>query len=523
MATKNTGGRPATAGIGSKRAPTLTNLQPQQKQGRPRAAGTIPCDRCKKLVPRIRVKWPDGRVCGICFYDAVHSYGTCFGCGGHRLTPGLDKNGKKTCVDCAGITTNVTCGKCGREAERFRGGHCIRCVVEADLEAILHPHSPEPDLRLKRLIVVLRDAPRPESIYTWMRGKAAHQLLASIGSRDLALTHEAFDALGASNSVEHLRAILVHNAMLPERGQEPFVRFERSVEDRLASFDDLPQAQTALEQFIRWRHLSRIRKDLDNPGARINAKVASAKQEITEAGKFLRWLHDAHHTEANKYTQAQVDTYLAEGTTTRTLIRNFLAWDQRGTPKAHRPTAPFREPHSTPMLTQRQRIELVRNCLTMEQVATSTRLIALILLLWAHPLTKIATLTLADLEVRSAEGMFIRLGREQSIVPEGAAALFNQHLGTRGTRTVNSTTSWLFPGTRAGAHIHPGTITERLNVLGVDGIRARNSTLQNLVREVDARTLIDLLGYSPKTVTEHAARAGTTFAGYIDLRNDRLF
>lgn len=54
--------------------------------------------------------------------------------------------------------------------------------------------------------------------------------------------------------------------------------------------------------------------------------------------------------------------------------------------------------------------------------------------------------------------------------------------------------------------------------LGIDPQRARNTTLQDLVRQVDARSLIDLLGYSGTIVTQHAARAGAPMSDSIDLR-----
>ena len=82
---------------------------------------------------KIRVRWPDGAICGICFREAAHTYGVCAGCGDDRLLPGRDEHAKPICRDCAGITTTMTCGRCGVEAERFRNGQCARCVIEADL------------------------------------------------------------------------------------------------------------------------------------------------------------------------------------------------------------------------------------------------------------------------------------------------------------------------------------------------------------------------------------------------------
>jgi len=100
--------------------------------------------------------WPDGAVCGACFTAAVRTYGTCAFCGEHRLLPGRSAAGAPLCRDCAGITTTLTCDRCGREAERLRAGHCARCVLTADLEHILRPTSPA-DLRIKRLITILGD------------------------------------------------------------------------------------------------------------------------------------------------------------------------------------------------------------------------------------------------------------------------------------------------------------------------------------------------------------------------------
>jgi len=35
---------------------------------------------------------------------------------------------------------------------------------------------------------------------------------------------------------------------------------------------------------------------------------------------------------------------------------------------------------------------------------------------------------------------------------------------------------------------------------------------------VDARTLIDTLGYSPAVITKHAARSGTRMGDYVELK-----
>lgn len=67
------------------------------------------------------------------------------GFGYERPLPGRTTDGTSICRDCAGITTNMTCGGCGTETERFRAGQSTRCVPRTDLEGLLHPHSPGPE------------------------------------------------------------------------------------------------------------------------------------------------------------------------------------------------------------------------------------------------------------------------------------------------------------------------------------------------------------------------------------------
>ena len=160
-----------------------------------------------------------------------------------RLLPGRSATGHNICRDCAGITTNLVCVNCGREAERRRGGHCARCVLTADLTQILKPHAP-PDMRIKRLITELAAVPRPESIITWMRHPVTAELLSKIGTRELSLSHEAFDALAPSGSLEHLREMLVHHHMMPNRGDPRLARFQTWLEQRLETLKPTPAIHT---------------------------------------------------------------------------------------------------------------------------------------------------------------------------------------------------------------------------------------------------------------------------------------
>ncbi|GAA0994802.1 hypothetical protein GCM10009563_12470 [Subtercola frigoramans] len=469
------------------------------------------------MVAKIRVRWPDGAICGPCFTLGVRTRGACSNCGEDRLLPGRDPDGHPLCRDCAGISTNMTCKECGAEAERYGAGNCIRCVLRHDLTVLLKPNDP-PDLRLRRLIEILATSARPESIHTWMRGNAANQILTMLGSRELTLEHASFDALPHSAAVEHLRDILTHHHMLPLQPDKSLANFERWLGERLTQLADRPTVQQPIEQFARWHHLKRLRSP--KPGRNMITACLTARQEITEAGKFLTWLNDTHNITADQLRQQHVDEYLADGPSTKKHIRNFLHWLSRSQSRRRRVTTSYRKAITTPLITQDQRVELVANCLTFQQVALSTRVAALIFLLWAQPLNKISQLTSAAINTRP-DGMRVTLGETESDVPTLIAGSIWNHISARGNQqTTNTGTNLLFPGYRAGQPIHPVTLAQRFHTLGIDTQRVRNTTLRDLTHQLDPRSLADLLGYSPRIIALHAARAATPMSDYITLKRE---
>ncbi|MCV7146973.1 hypothetical protein H7I92_14060 [Mycobacterium riyadhense] len=471
------------------------------------------------MVPKFRATWPEGPICGPCFTAAARTYGPCAFCGAQRLLPGRSPTGQDICRDCAGITTNLDCDSCGGEAERLRGGKCARCVVTHDLEQILKPHAP-PDMRLKRLIAELAAVPRPESIITWMRHPVTAALLTKIGTRELHLSHDAFDALPASRSLEHLREMLVHHHMMPERGDPRLARFETWLARRLETLQPTPAIHTPIEQFARWHHLRRLRENTD-PTRNMDNATRGAKQEITEAGKFLRWLLDEHHTTINDLQQAHLDAYLSEGTTTRSTIRNFIQWRTRAGIAPPFKTG-YRLARTTPLTSSRQRLELIKAVAEAEHTALSIRIAGLILLLYGTPVSRISELTLDDVDTTPTRTT-IKVGDLPAPVPEALLPLFHRHLADRGNhRTMNHRSRWLFPGTRAGQHISEQVLMKSLrSCLKIDIKAARNGVLHDLTKEIDPVSLADLLGYSTQVMNIHAARAAVPMATYPAINTPR--
>ena len=183
---------------------TTTQRRPR---GRPRTTGGRTCDRCGRSAGKIRIRWPDGDICGICFHDATRTNGACDRCGQHRLLPGRDGN-RKLCRHCAGITTDLDCHRCGAEGEHHRRGLCTRCTLRDDLTALLLPADGAATTEAARIVDVLATVDRPESIHTWKRNPKVGQLMRGLGDGTIPLTHGGFDAAPASTAREHLRELL---------------------------------------------------------------------------------------------------------------------------------------------------------------------------------------------------------------------------------------------------------------------------------------------------------------------------
>ena len=435
------------------------------------------------------------------------------------MLPGRLESGDDICADCAGIKTNLTCDKCGRERERFRGGHCIVCVVESELLELLRPNEP-PDLRLKRLVSVLTTVEGPESIHTWLHsnGGVSAELLHRLGNREIVLSHEAFDALPKNAAVEHLRAILTHNRMLPAQDDRQLAMFEQWLDERLHQLEATPDIHSPIERFGRWHHLRRLKAE-SSETKNMNYAVRSAKQEITEAGKFLSWLFDTHGKTSAFMRQIHIDEYLSDGPSTRQHIGSFVRYLGRET-TIKGVDVPVRLAQTTPMLTQHQRMEHIKTLMEAVNVNESTRVAGLIFLLFGIPIGRLSMMTVDQLDVRPT-GITVKLGEHPAPIPEVLIPLFLAHLRTRDSAgMVNTGTNWLFPGTRAGRPRSPNTLLLQLrNKMGINIQGVRNRTIRGLVEEIGPTSLSRMLGYNKQIMSKHGSAATVPWSSYVVDKN----
>ena len=179
-----------------------------------------------------------------------------------------------------------------------------------------------------------------------------------------------------------------------------------------------------------------------------------AKQDITEAIKFLTWLHSTHHRTAATCLQQDVDEWLASGPTTRSedpkLVRlgEESPVEQIGARSLTSRAPPSRS------LTQEQRLAWLKNYY--RRLRTLAYRVAGILLLLYRPAPD-QDRSAADNGGHLRDGeMRISLGKEPIPVPQPFADMLSRHMRNRPhLRTAGGVvdTPWLFPSIRPGRHL----------------------------------------------------------------------
>lgn len=248
---------------------------------------------------------------------------------------------------------------------------------------------------------------------------------------------------------------------------------------------------------------------------RLRRSGGTSKQEITEIGRLLAWLAEQDTTLAT-CTQSQLDRWLVDGPSTRYSVRTFVRWAVRRklAPDLH---VARRTTRSSPSITEQTRLDWLARCLRDEPETRTYRVAAVLLLLYAQPLVRIAALH-RDQILSTVDGPAILLGNEPAALPSPFAELLLEHLTHRpNMQTGNTDNPWVFPSTQPGRHIRPNTMMIRLRSLGVDLRGARNTALKELVQRVPPPIVASQLGYNPGTTQRHAELASAPLDRYASL------
>ncbi|MFE9883356.1 hypothetical protein [Streptomyces sp. NPDC005784] len=441
---------------------------------------------------------------------ALESYGTCVSCGVDRLTPGLAPDGGKLCTDCAGGLGDFTCEQCGQEARRYRRGVCGRCVLAERLHELLDDGTGSIRPELFPLFDMLRQMKRPWGGLTWTSHPHVQRNLRALACGQVPITHEGLSQLTPWRSVAYLRDLLMQSRVLPPADRQ-LLFFQRSLAEKLPAVGDA-EHRRLLELFAAW-HVERRLRTLASRGPLTGNQVQQAREEIRLATAFLGHLAQRGHDLAD-CTQADVDAWYAGGYTARRLTHAFLRWAMRS---KYMPAVavPHRSTSNPAPIAQHQRLALLRQLVDHDDVPLQDRVAAVLVLLYAQPLTRIARLGTDDVQHRDSE-VLVRLGDPPSPVPAPFAGMLLDYLGQRpNTMTAtNPDARWLFPGRRAGQPMTPKTLELRLRHLGFPTQRGRTAAIRHLVLQAPAPVVARMLGYDDDTTARLAEEAGGTWRHY---------
>jgi len=235
-------------------------------------------------------------------------------------------------------------------------------------------------------------------------------------------THAALDALPASRTVEYVRGLLVAHGCLPPRDPH-LATFERWLAAKLAQLDD-PQQRQLIERFARWHLLPRLRRQAQD-GPVPTGAFLHAKQATTVAIQFLAWLAGRGRDLPNA-SQHDLDAWFATGPSTRRHATKLLSWarEQRILRGVELPPRPVSQ---GPVMSQQERLDHLRRVLAHDDLHVAHRLVAVLVLLFGQPISKIVRLRRDDVTV-TADAVTLRLSDDPITLPAPVAELMTAFL-----------------------------------------------------------------------------------------------
>ncbi|MET7817955.1 hypothetical protein [Micromonospora zamorensis] len=408
--------------------------------------------------------------------------------------------------------TEIVCGDCGTVPPGRPGRRplCPACKLNRRITLLLDDGTGHIRPALRPLATALRNAPNLSTSRLWLYKPQAAELLTALATGRVPLSHDGLSTWPRPGAARHLRHRLIAYGILPPVDPS-LADIESWLRHRLAQLSEHPHEQV-LRQYALWHQLPRLRATAASRPLRSTAKPY-ATQQFTQAQLFLTWLHD-NGIEPAALTQSQLDTwYAAHRVHQRYRVRGFLTW---ATSHGHLPCGlvvhqvTFK-PGTT--ITQQRRLELLRHYLTDDAVALPARVAAVLILLYAQPLSRIHRLTRDDL--LTIDGTpHLRLGDPPSPLPNPAAHLLHRLVDEGG-----SGSQWLFPGRLPDQPVAYATLHRRLRGSGFPLGEARISALRQLVLQAPAPVIADALGFHQTTTTRQHANAGATWSRYPANRN----
>jgi hypothetical protein len=402
------------------------------------------------------------------------------------------------------------CTQCGRDClGTARGWRCYPCLLDALVAACLDDGTGRVNPTLQPVAALLSASTDVGSTIAMLRhlDRGPAKLLAEIAAGRVELSHEGLDAYGTPRATTKVRHMLVCTGVLP--AIDPTVLdFERFSRRRLAILAGHPH-QRLLRQFALWQQLPRMRAKAARRTLTYGAFLY-AQQQFLAGESFLTWLVDKG-LQPGQLSQAQLEAWLLQARRAeRERVRGFLTWAMatRHLPVLTVHVVPSRQREP---ITQPERLDLLGRLATDDTAPLPARTVALLVPLYAQPLSRIRTLTIDDISVDADANVYIGLGDPPSHVPALFAGLLLE-LAHRDQPNLDE--RWLLPGRNPGQPLNYMTLRKMLASVGVAPRRTRVRALRQLVLDIPAAVVATALGYHQTTTHRQNLNIGGIWNRY---------
>jgi hypothetical protein len=258
-------------------------------------------------------------------------------------------------------------------------GLCKSCILGRYIERLRERGKPEIVAALEPYLDAVATSERPRSTLTW--AETRRRLLDQLLAGEIALTHEALDAIPASEhpprAIAFLRAGLVDAGVLRERDEILFA-FTKWTQAKLDTLERTPD-RALIDAYARWDVAHGLAKRTSKTG---RPATRHARSLVIEAINLTLWLHTQQLTLAN-LRQDLLDEWVAAGTSRRRWVRLFVIWLKRNGARGELHVPRHQSANQTIPLTDIQRLEILRGLLTNTALDPRDRLAGSLLLLYA--------------------------------------------------------------------------------------------------------------------------------------------
>ena len=474
-----------------------------------------PCVSCGEV--RLRHKRADdgpGYLCWACTPQIIE---TCTSCGDDRLVNGR-VDGQPFCPLCYPRQPESfrPCTVCGT-VTRLIAKRCPRCRADEMIREMIPDALAAADSRIAEMRARWFQGAPSKVIYAFERGTVACALVTKLLATPELRTHGYLDQAGSESQTRSVRSVLVDHGLLPPR-DELLARFETWLTEALAEIPD-PGERRQITQYARWRHLRQLRK---NTMPTRSGQLSWRRIEIISIIDLLAWIRDRGGT-LSSLSQSDLDAWLTTGP--RPHLHHFVRWAS-----ARHLTAPLTAP--TPKsstlsprgISDDERWRLFADITTDPSIDPHTKFAAGLMLMFGIRAARTVQLRADDLTIAD-DTVLVRLGDAPLVLPaelapfaEGAAR--NRTAPRMFVESIEQ--EWLYPGARAGQHMAPSTLNQRLRNLGVPPRLARASALIALTQQLPPVVLSRLTGLEINSAIAWSTAIAANNASYAATVIDRV-